>query len=116
MRAGKRISKSTPTGVVRAAGIALTKVLAGEFAPYNILVNALCTGLIMSDQVVKRWEDAGKKVSFEEHLAQDSKPVPLGRFGTEMEFANVACFLASDAASYVTGTAINIDGGRCPVW
>jgi len=44
-----------------------------------------------------------------------SKETPLGRFGTPEEFANVACFLASDAGSYVTGTAINIDGGRAPV-
>jgi 3-oxoacyl-[acyl-carrier protein] reductase len=39
----------------------------------------------------------------------------LGRVGTAQEFANLACFLASDAASYITGTAINVDGGRSPV-
>jgi 3-oxoacyl-[acyl-carrier protein] reductase len=43
------------------------------------------------------------------------KNVPLGRMGEPEEFANIACFLASDAASYVTGTAINVDGGRSPV-
>ena len=41
--------------------------------------------------------------------------VPLGRMGTAEEFANMACFLASDAAGYVTGTAINVDGGSSPV-
>ena len=41
--------------------------------------------------------------------------VPMGRLGTAEEFANVALFLASDAGSYVTGTAINIDGGMTPV-
>ena len=41
--------------------------------------------------------------------------VPLGRVGTAEEFANVACFLASDLASYVTGTSINVDGNMSPV-
>jgi 3-oxoacyl-[acyl-carrier protein] reductase len=40
--------------------------------------------------------------------------LPLGRMGRAEEFANVACFLASDAGSYVTGTAINVDGGMSP--
>ena len=39
----------------------------------------------------------------------------MGRLGESEEFANMACFLASDAGSYVTGTAINVDGGYCPV-
>ena len=41
--------------------------------------------------------------------------VPMGRIGTAQEFANVVTFLSSDAGSYVTGTAINVDGGMCPV-
>ena len=49
------------------------------------------------------------------HKAGLAKDIPLGRFGRAEEFANMACFLASDAGSYVTGTAINIDGGRSPV-
>ena len=44
-----------------------------------------------------------------------AKAVPLGRMGTAEEFANLACFLASEPASYITGTAINVDGGRSPV-
>jgi len=52
---------------------------------------------------------------FDEHAAGRAKAVPLGRIGTSEEFANVARFLASDLASYVTGTAINEDGGLCPV-
>jgi 3-oxoacyl-[acyl-carrier protein] reductase len=42
------------------------------------------------------------------------KSVPLGRVGTAEEFANAACFLASDLASYITGTAINVDGNMSP--
>ena len=41
--------------------------------------------------------------------------LPTGRLGTAEEFANMACFLASDAGSYITGAAINVDGGLCPV-
>ena len=44
-----------------------------------------------------------------------SRGIPIGRIGEAEEFANLACFLASDAGSYITGTAINVDGGRSPV-
>jgi NAD(P)-dependent dehydrogenase (short-subunit alcohol dehydrogenase family) len=104
---------SVPTSVTRAAGMALTKALAGEGAPDGILVNALLVGFIESDQWVQRAKKLG--VSLQEFLANMGKQVPMGRVGTAQEFANVACFLASDAASYVTGTALNVDGNRCPV-
>jgi NAD(P)-dependent dehydrogenase (short-subunit alcohol dehydrogenase family) len=54
-------------------------------------------------------------MSFEEHVKKRGEEIPLGRMGDAVEYANMACFLASDAASYITGTAINIDGGLCPV-
>jgi 3-oxoacyl-[acyl-carrier protein] reductase len=104
---------SAPTSVSRAAGMALTKVLAGEGAPHGILVNALLVGLIESDQWVQRAARTG--VPLADFLGRMGKEIPLGRVGTAQEFANVACFLASDAASYITGTAINVDGGRAPV-
>ena len=104
---------SAPTSVSRAAGMALTKVLAGEGAPHNILVNALLVGIIVSEQWERRAARTG--VPFDEFVRDMGKDVPLGRMGRAEEFANLACFLASDAASYVTGTAINVDGGRSPV-
>lgn len=104
---------SAPTSVSRAAGMALTKVLAGEGAAHNILVNAVLVGVIESDQWVQRAKKNG--VPLEKLLADMGKDVPLGRVGRAEEFANMACFLASDAASYITGTATNIDGGRSPV-
>jgi 3-oxoacyl-[acyl-carrier protein] reductase len=104
---------SAPTSVTRAAGMALTKVLAGEGAPFNILVNALLVGFIESDQAVRTAAQMG--IPLQDYLDQRSKDIPLGRPGKPEEFANVACFLASDAGSYVTGTAINVDGGRAPV-
>jgi 3-oxoacyl-[acyl-carrier protein] reductase len=104
---------SAPTSISRAAGMAFTKVLAGEGAPYNVLVNALLVGLIEADQHVQAAKKQG--VSIEEYTTVRSKDIPLGRFGRAEEFANLACLLVSDAGSYVTGTAINVDGGRSPV-
>lgn len=104
-----------PTAVSRAAGMALTKVLAGEGAPHNILVNSLHVGLIESDQWVRRHARQQGNESYEDFLAGMGKGIPLGRVGTAEEFANVACFLASDAGGYVSGTAINVDGNLSPV-
>jgi NAD(P)-dependent dehydrogenase (short-subunit alcohol dehydrogenase family) len=104
---------SAPTSISRAAGMALTKILAGEGAPHNVLVNALLVGLIEADQHVQSAKRKG--VSLDAYIAGLSKEIPIGRFGKAEEFANLAGFLASDAGSYVTGTAINVDGGRSPV-
>jgi len=104
---------SAPTAISRAAGMALTKILAGEGAPHNVLVNALLVGFIESDQHVQA--AARTNVPYAEFLAQRGKTIPLGRAGKAEEFANIACFLASDAAGYITGTAINVDGGMAPV-
>lgn len=104
---------SMPTSVSRAAGMALTKALSAEGAPDNILVNALLVGRIESDQWVRRAEASGQPL--EAVLTNLGRGIPMGRVGTADEFASVACFLASELGSYVTGTAINVDGGLCPV-
>jgi NAD(P)-dependent dehydrogenase (short-subunit alcohol dehydrogenase family) len=101
--------------VLNVGAKALTKILAGEGAPHGILVNALHVGLIDSDQWVRRHAAQQVNETYEAFLAGMAKPVPLGRVGTAEEFANVACFLASDLAGYVTGTAINVDGNLSPV-
>jgi NAD(P)-dependent dehydrogenase (short-subunit alcohol dehydrogenase family) len=101
--------------VTRAAGLALTKVIAGEGAPHNVLVNSLHVGRIESDQWVKRHAAEDKGRSMEDFYDEMGGIIPMGRVGTAEEFANVALFLASDAGSYVTGTAINVDGGMSPV-
>jgi 3-oxoacyl-[acyl-carrier protein] reductase len=108
-------AEGAPTAVSRAAGMALTKVLANEGAPKGILVNALLVGIIESAQWVRRHAAEKRTITWEQWCAEQGRAVPLGRLGTAEEFANVACFLASDAAGYVTGTAINVDGGRSPV-
>jgi NAD(P)-dependent dehydrogenase (short-subunit alcohol dehydrogenase family) len=105
--------KSAPTSITRAAGMALTKVLAGEGAPHNVLVNALLVGFIEADQHVRAAEKAG--IALKDYVNARIPDVPLGRIGRAEEFANIACFLSSNAAAYITGTAINVDGGRSPV-
>jgi len=105
-------ANSAPSSVSRAAGMALTKALASEVASDGVLVNALLTGLVDSDQWRRRFPEAQ---AFDAWRAQTGKGVPIGRVGEAEEFANLALFLASDAASYITGVAINVDGGLSPV-
>lgn len=111
-------ASSTPTSVSRAAGMALMKALANEGAAHNVLVNALLVGLIESDQWVRRHAKTGNNQTYAQWLEGFAKErrLPMGRLGTAQEFANMACFLCSDAGSYVTGAAINVDGGLSPVW
>src|SRR5712691_3033814 len=85
---------SAPTSITRAAGMALTKVLAGEGAPHNVLVNAMLVGLIEADQHVQRAARTG--VAYEDYKAKAAKEIPVGRMGTPAEFANLACLLVSD--------------------
>jgi len=104
-----------PTAVSRAAGMALTKVLAGEGASLGINVNALLVGRIDSDQWVRRHAADPKGQSYEAWLAESGKSIPMGRMGKAEEFAAMALTLVSQAGDYVTGTAINVDGGLSPV-
>ena len=64
------------------------------------------------------WLDKAPKAEQDALLAgyaEMGRRIPMGRVGTAQEFANMVLFLASDAGSYIAGTAINIDGGACPV-
>ena len=104
---------SLPTSVSRAAGIALTKALSKELAEHGILVNTVCVGLIKSAQQERG--AAGRGLSPDDYYQKLGKSVPLQRVGEAEEVANVITFLASAAASYVTGTSINVDGGSSSV-
>jgi 3-oxoacyl-[acyl-carrier protein] reductase len=107
---------STPTSVSRAAGLALTKALSKENAQHNVLVNAMLVGLIESDQWVRRHKALGKDQTFQQFIDGMAKGrIPIGRMGKAEEFARMACFLCSDAGSFITGVAINVDGGASPV-
>ncbi|MGG6313184.1 SDR family NAD(P)-dependent oxidoreductase [Paenibacillus macerans] len=108
-------ASSLPTSVSRAAGLALTKAMSKDLAPDNIRVNAVCIGLIRSDQIEKKWQAAAPGLTWEQFAADPRHGIPLGRIGRAEEAAKVIAFLVSDAASYVTGTAVNIDGGSAAV-
>ena len=83
----------------------------------GILVNAMLVGLIESDQWQRRHKTAaGEGKTYQEFIDGMAKGrIPLGRMGKAEEFARMACFLCSDAGSFVTGVAINVDGGASPV-
>ena len=91
----------------------MTKALSHELAPHNVLVNAMLVGLIRADQHVQAAKRANMPI--EAYYTAQQKEIPIGRSGEAEEFANLACFLASEQGSYITGTAINVDGGRSPV-
>jgi NAD(P)-dependent dehydrogenase (short-subunit alcohol dehydrogenase family) len=106
---------STPTAASRAAGLALTKALASEVGPRGVRVNAILIGLIESGQWVRRAEAAHVAVEdFYATLVKNSH-IPLGRVGTPDEFADLATYLLSPRASYVTGVGVSLDGGLSPV-
>ena len=102
-------AQSYPTSVSRAAGLAITKALSKEFAADNILVNTICIGKIKSGQHERRFTKDG--TGADKYYANMAKDIPMQRVGEAEEVANVITFLASGAASYVTGSSINLDGG-----
>ena len=109
---------SVPTSVSRAAGVALTKAMSKDYARDNILVNTVCIGLIKSGQHERRWDQSrggGSDVTLEQWYVDMGKRVPLGRVGEAAEAGDIIAFLASERASYITGVAINIDGGTSTV-
>ncbi len=87
--------------VTKAAVIHLSKNLAGELAP-KVRVNVIAPGLVKTDMARALWEP---------NEAAIAKSMPLGRLGEPEDIANAAVFLASDAASWITGATLVIDGG-----
>ncbi|RKY83734.1 3-oxoacyl-ACP reductase [candidate division KSB1 bacterium] len=101
------------SNTVRTGVLGFTKTIATELAPYNILVNTVCPGYTYTRRIDQLVKDKAKKFgkTEKEILKSYTRDIPLGRMGTPEEFANVVVFLASEKASYLTGTAIQIDGG-----
>jgi len=86
----------------KAGLIGFTKSLAKELAPRNVLVNAVAPGFIETDMTAVLSEDIKE---------QYKKQIPMGRFGSPEEVANVVLFLVSDLANYITGEVIHVNGG-----
>ncbi len=101
------------SNTVRTGVIGLAKTLSNELAKYNILVNNVCPGRLLTDRIKElaqnRAEKEGKTV--EEILKEMESDIPLGRIGDPSELASLVTFLSSERASYITGTTIQVDGG-----
>ena len=85
----------------------LTKNLANEWASKGVRVNAVAPGLVDTEM----WGPTFERLGEDAVRTNFVKSVPLGRWGTADEIADVACFLASDRAAYVTGQVLRVDGG-----
>ncbi len=107
---------SMPTAASRAAGLAMTKALSKEVAADQILVNAACIGSVESAQWRGFHQQRMPDATYEQFLDSVGEGIPVKRIGTSEEAANMLVFLASDAASFITGCAINIDGGASAAW
>jgi 3-oxoacyl-[acyl-carrier protein] reductase len=108
-------ARSLPTSVSRAAGIALTKALSRDYAAENILVNTVCLTNIKSAQFERFWQARGTRGTLEEFYADMGKNIPLKRVGEPKEVGALVAFLVSEQARFITGTAVNIDGGTSAV-
>lgn len=103
----------TLSNSVRMAVLGWAKTLADQVAGDGILVNTVCPGWTETDRVAQLLEGrAGSSGRTQADLAADiAVGIPLGRMGLPEEVANLVLFLGSEAASYITGTAIPVDGG-----
>jgi 3-oxoacyl-[acyl-carrier protein] reductase len=107
------ISNLAISNVLRASVSALAKTLSIELAPHRIRVNQLIPGRIDTDRV-RQLDDINAKragIAVEEQHKRASATIALGRYGTTDEYGRVGAFLLSDAAAYVTGASVQVDGG-----
>lgn len=101
------------SNTARTAVIGFAKSLAGELAPQGIRVNNVLPGSILTNRVrsiaAPKAEATGR--SMDDIIREEGAQIPMGRHGTPQEFANAVVFLASPAASYITGVSLLVDGG-----
>jgi 3-oxoacyl-[acyl-carrier protein] reductase len=98
---------------LRAAVTGFARTLANDVAPFNVTVNNLMPGYTRTDRVEQLARAAGERsgTSAKDAFAKWEKEIPMGRLGEPREFAALAAFLASERASYITGSSIAVDGG-----
>lgn len=102
------------SNVTKAGVVSFTKSLAAEMGQHKILVNTVCPGMVLTP----RWVARVAKIATEKGISEEEARhrmagygIPVGRFGDPEEAAGIILFLASRHASYITGTAIEVDGG-----
>ncbi len=97
----------------RAGVLGFSKSLSNQLAPFGITVNSVCPGYTRTERVeelAKSFEEGGKG-TVKDFYINIEKTVPLGRLGTPEEVAQTVAFLASEGAGYITGIALQVDGG-----
>lgn len=101
------------SNAVRAAVLGLTKTLSNELAEYGILVNAVCPGWTLTRRVEELAKSTAEKTgkAYDLVIAEWANDIPLKRLAQPEEIASQVVFLASEKASYITGTVIQVDGG-----
>jgi len=97
--------------VTKAAVAQFTRMVAQQYAPHGIRANTVVPGLIDTPRIATTVAKMFSDTSLDEARAARARQVPLGRMGTAWDVAHACAFLASDAAAYVTGTELVVDGG-----
>jgi 3-oxoacyl-[acyl-carrier protein] reductase len=95
---------------------AWSKTLSRELAPHGITANVIVPGRIATDRIRFLDESRAKRenISLEDVEADSLKSIPVGRLGRPEEYGDTVAFLASQVASYITGSVIRVDGGNIP--
>jgi 3-oxoacyl-[acyl-carrier protein] reductase len=104
---------SMPIGLNNAGILNVMKALADGEAPHNILVTTVCPGPILTERQTQLLRDVSQRkgISFEAAQSEATSAIPLRRMGRPEEVADAVAFLASERASYITGSLVIVDGG-----